>query len=326
MTAVEQPRHIVRATPERVEEALSALLGAGPAAAARFARQAETAKVAIDRIWCVADEMGRYRMAVLAVPTLGRTAMLLATHARNSGEAALLGRAVAAAADGCTDSADIAQALIEPSKPFDIEAFEAGGLKQLATLDYLERAMPRAGVMDAPTPPAGWTIESAADAAILRGDDAHALGEPARAELIAVLEASYQQTRDCPGLAGLRRTADVLDGHFGLGARLRFWLVARESGTARGVCLMNCSPDGATAELVYLGLAPAARGRGIAKVLLAAGLRACSLARVGSVSLAVDSHNEPARKLYETSGFRRTSSRVALVRPLADPARGYSRG
>lgn len=321
MTAVEHPRSIVRATPDRAEEALSALLGAGPAAAARFARQAESAKVAIDRIWCVADELGRYRMAVLAVPTLGRTAMLLATHARNSGEAALLGRAVAAASEGCADAADISQALIEPTKPFDIEAFEAGGLKRLATLDYLERPLPRSGVLDAPTPPQGWTIESAADAAALRGDDPHALGNAARDELAAVLEASYQETRDCPGLAGLRRTRDVLDGHFGVGQRLRFWLIARESGAARGVCLMNCSPDGATAELVYLGLAPAARGRGIARVLLAAGLRACSIARVGTVSLAVDSLNEPAKKLYESSGFRRTSSRVALVRSLASAAR-----
>ena len=303
MTLPSSPHIVVRATAERIDEALSALLAAGPAASARFARQAETAKLALDRIWCLADEFGRYRMAVLAVPTLGRTTMLLATHARSSADALALGPAVAAAATGCADVSDIAQALVEPARAIDIETYEAGGLRRLATLEYLERTFARSGVPDQPTIPAGWTIEPAADTRALNAADPRALGESHRAQIAGVLDESYRQTRDCPGLAGMRRTLDVLDGHFGLGARPRFWLLARQDSVARAVCLFNATP--------------AARGLGSARALLSTGLRACAQAGVATVSLAVDASNEPARKLYATSGFRTTSTRVALVRPLA---------
>lgn len=317
MSATPRELTVVRAPPERVEDALSALLAAGPAAASRFARQAESSRIALDRMWCLADEAGRYRMAVLAVPSLGRTAMLLASHPRSREEAALLGQAISTAAEGCADACDIAQALVEPSRPLDLEAFEAGGLVRLATLEYLERNLPRAGVLEPAPVPAGWTIDPAADPALLRGADPEALGADTRAMLVALLESSYRDTRDCPGLAGMRRTRDVLDGHFGLGARPRLWFVARESGVPRGVCLVNGAPDAHSAELVYLGLSPEARGKGVARALLAAALHACSLARVGVVSLAVDALNEPARRLYLAHGFRRVSSRVALVRRLA---------
>lgn len=316
MSAGHKELTVVRSNPERVEDALSALLAAGPAASARFARQAEASRVSLERIWCLADEFGRYRLAVLAVPTLGRTAMLLASHPRSADEAAMLGKAVDAAAEGCADACDIAQALVDPMHPLDVAAFEAGGLVRLATLDYLERNLPRAGSLEPPTAPAGWSIEPVADASLLGGADPAALGEERRAELIAVLEASYRDTRDCPGLAGMRRTADVLDGHFGLGARPRHWFIARGAGGARGVCLVNGSADSQAAELVYLGLSPEARGKGVAQALLAKALHACSCARVGVVSLAVDSLNEPAKRLYLAHGFRRVSSRVALVRRL----------
>jgi ribosomal protein S18 acetylase RimI-like enzyme len=70
------------------------------------------------------------------------------------------------------------------------------------------------------------------------------------------------------------------------------------------------------AELVYLGLSPQARGNGIARTLLMHGMHACSAARFRTISLAVDSRNSPARKLYAALGFTRVSSRAALVRRL----------
>jgi ribosomal protein S18 acetylase RimI-like enzyme len=247
--------------------------------------------------------------------------MLLASHAHGADDARQLGPLIAAAAEGCADCCDIAQALVEPGKVHDLAAFDAGGLRQLAVLEYLERHLPRAGTLEALAVPPGWTIAAAAAPEVLSGADPHALGADCRAEIIAVLEASYRETRDCPGLAGLRRTSDVLDGHFGTGSRARFWLLARRSGAAEGVCLVNTSPDGSSAELVYLGLAPSARGKGVARALLSAAMRACSLARIGSISLAVDAANEPAKSLYASLGFRRTTMRAALIRPLRASAR-----
>ncbi|MFN9077144.1 MAG: GNAT family N-acetyltransferase [bacterium] len=120
----------------------------------------------------------------------------------------------------------------------------------------------------------------------------------------------------------MRATADVLDGHFGSGARRRHWFIAREEGRPFGLCLLNTSPDGTSAELAYFGVAPSARGRGIAKALLATGLHACSTARISTVTLAVDSRNLPAKRLYDAHGFRKTIARVALVQPRrASPAK-----
>lgn len=316
MTDPTRQRHIVRAAPGRIEDALAALLGSGPAAAARFARQADSAGIALERCWCLADEFGRYRAAVLAVPSLGRTAMLLSSHPRTVADARELGPVVAAAAEDCTDCCDIAQALVEPARTLDLEAYSHGGLVHLATLEYLERHLPRAGVLEASPVPPGWSIEPVAEPSVLGGKDPSAIAPERRRELVSVLEASYRDTRDCPGLAGLRRTTDVLDGHFGPGARPRFWTIARRNGVAEGVCLINTAADGSSAELVYLGLAPAARGHGIARALLSHGMQECSRARIGSLSLAVDARNDPARRLYESCGFRCTTTRAALIRPL----------
>ncbi len=316
MTSSPPTYEVVQVHPERTNDAMSALLGAGPAAAARFVQQAKSAAIRLDLIWCLADQAGHYRSAVLAVPSVGRTAMLVASHARNLDDVANLGRAVAVAAEGCRADADLAQALVDPALPLDVASFEAGGMRRMATLDYLERALPRSGTLALPEVPAGWTIEPVGPREHLDGGDPAALGAARRAELIALLESTYVDTMDCPGLAGMRATSDVLDGHFGSGARRRHWLIAREHGSACGVCLLNTSPDGTSAELAYFGVAPPARGRGLARVLLAVGLHACSAARVASVTLAVDSRNTPAKKLYETQGFRKTISRVALVKPL----------
>jgi ribosomal protein S18 acetylase RimI-like enzyme len=296
---------------------MSALLGAGPAAAARFVEQAKSASIRLDLIWCVADSGGRYRLAVLVVPSVGRTGMLVASHARNDDDVRNLGRAVHVACDACASEADLAQALVDPALALDIASFEAGGLRRMATLDYLERALPRSGALPMPQIPPGLSIERAAPGDVLDGTDPERLGPERRRELIALLESTYVGTMDCPGLAGMRATGDVLDGHFGSGARRRFWLVAHEHGRPVGVCLLNATPEGTSAELAYFGVAPAARGRGIARALLAAGLHEGSAARIDTVTLAVDSRNAPAKRLYESHGFRRTISRVALVRRLS---------
>ena len=363
MSLTPDPTRIVRVEPSRLEEAMSALLGAGPAAAKRFVDQAHTSRVVLDHLWCLTDSHGRYRAAVLAVPSPGRASMLLATRARDEEDARQFGPLIAAAAVGSAPFADIAQALVEPTRVHDIAAYQYGGLARMADLEYLERSLPRAGILEPSPVPPGWSVESVALPAELARETPDGITPAMRAELIAVLERSYLDTLDCPGLAGMRATSDVLVGHFGTGARTRHWLVARQidptAGSAlgqaatpaaarreprrdghgadehirvhgeddaasraslcvrsnvHGVCLMNVTPDGSDAELVYLGLAPEARGKGIGQALLAHGLHACSRSRCASVSLAVDTRNVFARRLYERNGFRRVSTRVALVR------------
>ena len=234
-----------------------------PSAARRFIDQAVRASIRLDYLWCLADRDGRYRMAVLSVPSLGRTAMLIASRARTSKDVPELARLIRAAADGSESESDLAQGLLDPTHSLDILAYEMAGLERMALLEYLERALPRAGTLARPEIPAGLSIKAAAPRTILSGDDASRLPAEARATLTAVLESTYVDTLDCPGLAGLRATSDVLDGHFGVGARRRHWLILRRNGAACGVCLLNDSPDGTSSELAYFGLAPAVRGLGL---------------------------------------------------------------
>lgn len=307
---------VVRATAQRLDEAMAALLAAGPSAAARFVRQAHAAKVRLDNVWCLADANGRYRLTALAIVSTGKTTMVLNTHPRTSAEAQALGLAIAAALETAKTEADLAQALLEPGRPLDLDALEAGGLARLAVLDYLECTLTAAHRAMPDALPGAWDIVPLATSEHLDAHDASSLPRAARETLMRALEASYRDTLDCPGLAGVRDTTDVVDGHYGLGARRRVWLCAREHGETHGVCLLNVSPDNRTAELVYLGLAPYARGRSIARVLLDTGLRACAAHGCVSVALAVDERNTFAHRLYAARGFRSTSTRIALVRSL----------
>lgn len=246
---------------------MAALLGAGPSAGARFAQQARAAAISLDRIWALADSHGRLRAAVLAVASPGRTTMLLATHPRDGRDASEIGRCVREACVAAEADTDLAQALVEPSRPRDVEAYEAGGLRALATLDYLEcRLGPswnsRGTGFEPPSP--GWSVETIRE--VVGASDPGAISDATRRELCGVLEQSYLDTHDCPGLAGIRRTTDVLDGHFGTGARARIWLLARKDGAPAAVCLLNGASDRASAELVYLGVARDARGQGLSLI------------------------------------------------------------
>jgi ribosomal protein S18 acetylase RimI-like enzyme len=101
------------------------------------------------------------------------------------------------------------------------------------------------------------------------------------------------------------------------------WWLALVDHRAVGCMLINPEVAPETAELVYLGLAPEARGKGIAR-----GLLALAIARLGTraervLACAVDLQNAPALKLYERLGFRRFATRIAVVRArdLHMPAR-----
>ncbi len=75
------------------------------------------------------------------------------------------------------------------------------------------------------------------------------------------------------------------------------------------------APD--TVELVYLGLSPSLRGRGIGDALIASGLARLAGRPESTIACAVDLANGPALALYRRAGFKRFTERVALVRQIA---------
>lgn len=213
----------------------------------------------------------------------------------------------------------LAQTLLGPSDSGGARAFESGGFCELARLAYMSRPMPlpsefqQAAHWDLPTGVRCVRVsELSADRVQVRGILLEALGR------------SYEHTLDCPELCALREPDDVLDSHLAVGKYdPRWWWVVEAHGQPEGAMLFTPCPEQGGVELVYLGISPDLRGRGIAKVLLRSGMRELSLG-IGTksakgrlhLSCAVDLKNQPARALYRALGFQMTAERRAFVRAI----------
>ena len=269
----------------------------------------------------------RVRQACLGVLSEGRTGMMFLSEPPRHGDP---GGAAAGLAEraACIDAAcaglrerypgrvQIAQALPEPSDLWALSAFKRAGFTHVTTLHSLKR--PATVRMDASlralmvlAPAQVWPP----GVRVTRLDNA---GVDADARLLKALEATYEQTQDCPELCGMRTTADVLASHKAAGSfDPSLWWILELDGVPEGCCLMSASPAQRALELVYLGLSPRVRGLGLGKRLLALGIaHATALHRAWPVHCAVDQRNEAARKLYERFGFEDVGKREALVRML----------
>jgi ribosomal protein S18 acetylase RimI-like enzyme len=279
-----------------------------PSVADRFLSVTAAAGISLDAMWILRDPAGEIVATVLAVPTPGRTAMIFASVPRTAAEVepqARLAEHVYHELEAL--GVDIAQALLDPHEALQRDALLGAGFFVLADLSYLERSIPRAGRAGPASLPPGVTIEPF--------DDRH------EADLIAVLDASYEETLDCPGLRGLRRTEDILAGHRATGAfDPALWSMLREDGRPTGAILLNPAPASNTIELVYIGVARRAQGRGRGRLLLRHGLHVVAGRGERAITLAVDERNEPALRLYRSEGFRRVARRIALVRSVRRPA------
>ena len=303
--------------PERLA-ALSRLLGRTREQAERFIGFAAQEKLPLDDLWACFDHEERMEAVALLSPGHGRTAMLTLNPLRGAREERAgieTVRAVLADCDGSRLA--LVQALLEPRQRLEATALSAAGMRVLATLNYMERLMPRA-VRDAPGEPIALPAEAATETFTDTPE--------ARAELSALLDATYEDTLDCPGLSGLRTPEDILEGHR-RGGRFdpSLWTILRLDGRAAGAVLLNPSPNLAGSELVYLGLVPSARGRGLGRSLLECALEIAARRGDRAIMLAVDEENAPAQRLYRASGFRRTARRVAFVAPISG-ARGSFAG
>lgn len=308
------PRRIRRVAAAERLPALSRLLGRDRDHAERFLRFAAQERLSLENLWACFGDDERIEAAVLISPGHGRTAMLTISPLRGATEERA-GLETARVALDEASSLDVAlvQALLEPRQSAEASSLTGAGMRTLATLNYMERSLGRVprGAPGAPMPiPEEMTIEVFVDA------------EGGREELSRLLQATYEDTLDCPGLAGLRTPADILEGHR-RGGRFdpSMWSILRAGDRAIGAVLLNPAPQAAGSELVYLGLVPEARGRGLGRALLDRAVDACHRRGDRTIMLAVDEENAPALRLYKAAGFRRTARRVALVSPVAAPRR-----
>lgn len=299
---------VVQVQPQRRREALERLLAVGgqpdQGHVQRFLDFSKASEIPLEAMWSLMDEAGRFTHTVLVVPSPGRTAMFFASHPADGAEAALVGSLINHAGEAAASmGVHLAQALLDPTEDLDRQMFIAGGFTELATLSYMERAIPRSQ--------RGLEVQWPSDVALQPYD------ESLESEMIAVLESSYEDTLDCPSLRGLRETSDILRGHRSTGQfDPNLWTLLRIDGQAAGALLLNASPQQKSVELVYLGLARAARKRGLGRRLLRHGLSLVAGRAERTMTLAVDELNVPALALYRAEKFRCVLRRVAMIRPV----------
>lgn len=307
----DNPGTITQIGPDRRSEAIERLVstagGNDRAAAERFLHYARTNAVELDGLWSWLGPERRLQFSVLAVPSPGRTAMFFASHPRVAGDVGPVSRLIEHACGQLAGwEVHLAQSLLEPGEKLERQAFTDAGFTVLAVLSYLERALSRMNPSIPPEWPAGVRVE--------------AYREDRREMLMELLEASYEQTLDCPGLYGLRRTDDILAGHRATGQfDPALWTLLFVDDRPAGAMLLNPFPAHRTVELVYLGLAPFARGRRLGQQLLRYGLDLLKKRRERTLTLAVDERNTPALALYESEGMRPIVQRIALIRSLRKP-------
>ena len=189
----------------------------------------------------------------------------------------------------------LAQVLLDPADEISRRLYESRGFRRVAELLYLQAR--RAAGSSRP-PPAGLRL------ACVRAQT--------HDRFIAAIAETYQHSLDCPALNGLRDMNDVLAGHKASGEfDPALWVLlcehvpghaggatgvggAAAACVAHGVLLLSKMPPGDVVELVYLGLTPAARGRGLGDLLLKEAMATVAAQGVSRLSLAVDSQNAPA--------------------------------
>jgi ribosomal protein S18 acetylase RimI-like enzyme len=294
---------IERVDPSQRHAALAVLLTGQVAGASsavdQFLQFTATQRLSLDELWA-AYEGDRPMVCVLVVPSAGRTAMTFLSptlsHAPQSLHVELLRRACRGQD---AQHVRLIQGLLDPDQDAQRRVMEDAGFWPLAELVYMQR---RADL----------------DPCQIDLSDMDLLlscwSEDRRVLFARAIEASYAQTQDCPGLLGFRRIEDVIDGHMGMG---RFdpetWFVLHRGDEPAGVMLMNEVTHRQSYELVYLGLAPSYRGRGLARSLLRFGLGLVGARGGSSLLLAVDQDNTPALRLYRQEGFTVTGHKTAML-------------
>jgi ribosomal protein S18 acetylase RimI-like enzyme len=271
--------------------------------AADFMRFTARRGISLTGVWVVPNLAGdRLLWASLPMVSPGRTLLMFAAPADVTDPAALASGVDTVCRYHGERGIQLAQALLDPADSATADAYVARSFEPVAELLYLQKTIRKASPV--PAVPKGLrlaTYSAGTHAAFARG-----------------IQDSYQESLDCPPLNGVRDIEDVIAGHKSAG---EFdpddWFVLTDADDASlGVLLLSRTGSGDGMELVYLGLAPAARGRGLGDYLFRQAEARAAAVKMRLMSLAVDSINAPAIALYHRHGMQQIASKRALMRRL----------
>ncbi|MCH7720463.1 MAG: GNAT family N-acetyltransferase [Planctomycetes bacterium] len=206
-------------------------------------------------------------------------------------------------ADAQTRDIALLQALVDPADRQQESVLAGAGYSQLATLLYCRRLVCVA-------PPSGVSITDLEFVTYAQAGDS---------VFLPAVAATYEGSLDCPGLSHLRAIEDVMAGHRATGEHdPSLWSVAKGKRDTVGVLLLSPVSGRSCFEVVYMGVAPEHRGRGVASTLLAHARQVCVANGIEELILAVDQANTPARALYDRWAFTNIAQRRAWILPLAE--------
>ena len=251
----------------------------------------------------VVDADNRPTFAALPVPSPGGICLLLCPNHLGGATPADAASAVREAVES-TVAADACVQLVQALRPVEDDplapALTQLGFFPLADLIYMARRVHRPPRESETRPPAGLRV-------VNYSPDTHDL-------FARALDRSYDGSLDSPEMRLLQTTEQTLVGHRAVGEfHADWWEVLVDDGPEPlGLLILAGVPGGGGTELVYLGLSPAARGRGLGGLLLRRALAVAAGSAGRTITLAVDARNVPALTLYERNNFRKVDARRAF--------------
>lgn len=295
--------------PAEIERALHLILSGhhgfdDAATIAEFLDLAQRRGIDLSAVWVVADDIrGKLAWATLPMSLAGRTTLLMFPPRLRSGVSArhVSDLIAGALVEPIRLGATLAQAIIDPEhRPVHRVLLESG-FDDIAELIYLVRH-----------------VRNPINGRILTDEFRLSRYDTStHARFGACVERTYLDSLDCPRLNGRRAIDDIIDGHKAAGEfDPNLWLLLSDDHGDLGVLLLNRIYARQGYELVYIGLTPEARGRGLADALLRTAIHTLALEGGGQIITACDAANVPARKLYLRHGFGHLYARRALVRDL----------
>ena len=269
---------------------------------ARTLRDSERGAVDLSGLFCARDQ-DQLVGVLFSVIQPGRAAMLWTPSVQQSTKAGRVADALLQTAQEqlARHGVVILQALLDPTDQSGAQCLTRNGYKRAADLLYLERCLAEGISM-------GKTSLQFANYTSER-----------HAQFAAVVEQTYEGSLDAPELNGVRSISDVLAGYRAVGAfEPARWLLAYAGAESVGCLLMAEHAELDAWEVVYLGVVPRWRGRGLGRELTLEAFRRARSSGARRVLLAVDQNNRPACNLYTEVGFQPRDRRSVFLRVLRD--------
>jgi len=255
-------------------------------------------------IRAIRDEQGN---AVYAIHYPGRLVCIggfsYANHPPSPADQGIVAGQLRKLVFGLSENVEIVQAVLYESEHSAEaihdrqETLRQSGFRPLATLLQMER------------------IESSFDSSPSCDSEGSLSFEPwsqaLEKDFESCVDGTYENTLDVPELNGVRSVSSTLAGYAAAiaGDSRPWWLVRRGDKTSG--CLLLCSHGSDTVELVYVGLLPDFRNRGLSREILRFAHRWAQDYGAKRVVLAVDQRNGPAIQAYLSFGYETIGKAIA---------------